>query len=72
MRRDAPFSCRQGYRELLPRSWEARAKRIAEDAVIAIARAMRSYAERPPLSAAAFWTAAGFPEWHQVDQSLQP
>ncbi|MET4261771.1 hypothetical protein ABIC09_006742 [Bradyrhizobium sp. S3.12.5] len=65
------FLAVKGYRELLPRLWEARAKRIAEDAMIAIARAMRSYAlERPPLSAASFWTAAGFPEWHQVDRSL--
>lgn len=66
------FLAIKGYRELLPRLETARAGRRAENALIAVAHAIRRYAlERPALSAAAFRTAAAdCPEWREAHERL--
>ena len=66
------FLAVKGYRELLPRLEAARAGKTAENALVAIAHAIRAYAlERPALSAAAFRSsAADCPEWQEAHRRL--
>jgi len=66
------FLAVKGYRDLLPRLESARKGKYAENALIAVAHAIRSYAlERPALSAAAFRTAAAdCPEWREAHERL--
>jgi len=57
---------------LIQRLREAREGKHAEEAITAVAKAMRRYAlERPALSAAAFRTAAADgPEWREAHEDL--
>lgn len=66
------FLALKGYRELLQRLREACGGKDGEDAIAAIAHAMRRYGlERPALSAAAFRTAAAdCPEWREAHERL--
>ncbi|MGZ5899499.1 MAG: TetR-like C-terminal domain-containing protein [Reyranella sp.] len=66
------FLALKGYRELLGRLGEARAGKTGEEALKAVAHAIRRYAiERPALSAAAFRTAAAdCPEWREAHEDL--
>ena len=66
------FLALKGYRELLQRLREAREGKDGEEALAAIAHAMRRYAlDRPALSAAAFRAAAAdCPEWREAHDTL--
>lgn len=66
------FLAVKGYRDLLPRLESAREDKYAENALIAVAHAIRRYAlELPALSAAAFRTAAAdCPEWRDAHKRL--
>lgn len=66
------FLALKGYRELLVRLRLAREGKRAEQALTAVAQAMRCYAlERPALSAAAFRTAAAdCREWREAHEEL--
>lgn len=66
------FLAVKGYRELLERLQGAREGKHSEEALVAVAQAMRAYAlQRPALSAAAFRTAAAdCPEWRQAHDDL--
>jgi hypothetical protein len=66
------FLALKGYRELLRSLREAREGKDGDDALTAVAHAMRRYAlERPALSAAAFRTAAvDCPEWRAAHEDL--
>ncbi len=66
------FLALKGYRELLQRLAAAREGKHADEALRAVAHAMRRYAlERPALSAAAFRTAAAdCPEWREAHENL--
>lgn len=66
------FLALKGYRELLQRLRAARGDKTSEEALKAVARAMRDYAlERPALSAAAFRSAAAdCPEWRKAHEDL--
>src|SRR4029453_13966299 len=68
------FLALKGYRELLQRLRTARGGKRANEALHAVAHAMRRYAlERPALSAAAFRTAAAdCPEWREAHENLHP
>ncbi len=66
------FLALKGYRELLQLLREARDGKNGDDALAAVAHAMRRYAlDRPALSAAAFRTAAvDCPEWREAHEQL--
>jgi len=66
------FLALKGYRELLQLLREAREGKNSDDALAAVARAMRRYAhDRPALSAAAFQTATvDCPEWREAHERL--
>ena len=66
------FLALKGYRELLQRLHARREGKRSNEALHAVAHAMRSYAlERPALSAAAFRTAAAdCPEWREAHENL--
>lgn len=66
------FLALKGYRELLRHLDEARRGLTGDDALAAVAHAMRAYAiARPALSAAAFRTAvADCPEWRKAHDDL--
>ena len=66
------FLALKGYRELLTRLHAARDGKRGNEALRAVAHAMRRYAlERPALSAAAFRTAvADCPEWREAHENL--
>lgn len=66
------FLALKGYRELLTVLEDARAGRHGEEALAAVARAMRTYAvTRPALSAAGLRTAvADCPEWRLAHEAL--
>ena len=66
------FLALKGYRELLQLLREARNGKNGDDALAAVAHAMRRYAlDRPALSAAAFRTAAvDCPEWREAHERL--
>ncbi|MDP3691518.1 TetR-like C-terminal domain-containing protein [Bradyrhizobium sp.] len=66
------FLALKGYRELLQLLREACAGKDGEEALAAIAYAMRRYGlDRPALSAAAFRTAAAdCPEWREAHEKL--
>ncbi len=66
------FLALKGYRELLDRVSEACRGKSGDQALSAVAHAIRRYAlERPALSAAAFQTAAvDCPEWHEAHERL--
>jgi len=66
------FLALKGYRELLQLLREAREGKSGDDALAAVAHAIRRYAlDRPALSAAAFRTAAvDCPEWREAYERL--
>ena len=66
------FLALKGYRGLLQRLRAAREGKRADEALHAVAHAIRGYAlERPALSAAAFRTAAAdCPEWRKAHENL--
>jgi hypothetical protein len=66
------FLALKGYRELLQHLHAAREGKRGNEALRAVAHAMRRYAlERPALSAAAFRTAAAdCPEWREAHEHL--
>lgn len=66
------FLALKGYRELLQRLRAARDDKRGNEALLAVAHAMRGYAlARPALSAAAFRTAAAdCPEWREAHEHL--
>jgi len=66
------FLAIKGYRELLGRLQTAREGKRSEEALIAVAHAMRAYAlQRPAISAAAFRTSTvDCPEWRKAHDDL--
>jgi hypothetical protein len=66
------FLAVKGYRELLERLKTARAGKAGDEALDAVAHALRSYAlDRPALSAAAFRSAAAdCPAWREAHEEL--
>jgi hypothetical protein len=66
------FLALKGYRELRERLQTAREGKRSEEALVAVAHAMRTYAlQRPALSAAAFRTeAADCSEWREAHDDL--
>jgi hypothetical protein len=66
------FLAVKGYRELLERLKAARAGKAGDEALDAVAHALRGYAlDRPALSAAAFRSAAAdCPAWREAHEEL--